>query len=184
MLDLLSQVCDAVSSNAILPETSDNVNDYKGFLRVMDWRIRSLPIPKVTDSNGDISDDATLVMQLYQLATLVYLNRSSEGLIDQPTRMQQHIDEAFAIFPRLSYCKQQFPIHIIGCEARTDQQRAIILDVISRTEKMNSSRSFFYCKSILQAFWAQDDLAYGNNISYRDKLTSVMQLCKIVPTFI
>ncbi|RYP12905.1 hypothetical protein DL765_007121 [Monosporascus sp. GIB2] len=71
----------------------------QGILEVIDLRIRSLPIPKGTDDNDDVSDDATLVMQLYQLAMLWYLNRSPEGLIDQPIRTQQHVDEAFAIFP-------------------------------------------------------------------------------------
>jgi hypothetical protein len=36
----------------------------------------------------------------------------------------------------------------------------------------------------LQAVWAQDDLANGNNISYRDKLTSVMSHCLLVPSFV
>lgn len=115
---------------------------------------------------------------------LVYLNRSSEGLIDRPARMQQQIDKSFAIFNRLNCCKQQFPILIIGCEARTDEQRVVILDVISRTEKLGSSRPCNYLKRILQAVWAQDDLADGNNISYRDKLTSVMSHCIIIPCFV
>ncbi|KAE8373968.1 fungal-specific transcription factor domain-containing protein [Aspergillus bertholletiae] len=184
MLNLLSQVCDTVSSGVSPPETGGNVDDYKSFLEVLDWRVRSLPIPKVPDDDDHASDDATLVMQLYQLAILLFLNRSFEGLIDQPIRRQQHIDNAFAILPLLGSCKQQFPIFVIGCEARTDEQRAVVLDVISRTEKMNSSRSLNYCKRILQAVWAQDDLANGNNISYRDKLTSVMSHCQIVPSFV
>src|SRR5699024_4351633 len=129
-------------------------------------------------------DDATLVMQLYQLAILVFLNRIFEGLLDRPIRTQQHIDKAFDILSRLSSCKQQFPIHVICCEARTDEQRAVALDVISRTEKMRSSRCLSYCKSILQAVWAQDDLADGNNVGYREKLTAVMSHCLIVPSFV
>ena len=82
---------------------------------------------------------------------LVYLNRSSEDTIDQPIRTQQQIDQAFAILPRLSSCKQQFPIYIIDCESRTDKQRAVILDIILRTEKLSSSRSFNHCKKLLQA---------------------------------
>lgn len=180
MLNLLSQVCDTVSSRAISPETSDSVHDYKSFVEVLDWRIRTLPIPKVTEDD----DDATLVMKLYQLAMLLYLNRSSEGLIDQPIRTKQQIDQAFAILPRLTSCKQQFPIYIIGCESRTDEQRAVILDLISRTEKMGSSRFFDYCKRLLQASWAQDDLAEWNNISYCNKLSSIISLAKIVPAFV
>lgn len=180
MLNLLSQVCDTVSNSPISPETNDNVYDHKSFVQVLDWRIRSLPIPTVTEDH----DDATLVMKLYQLAMLLYLNRSSEGLIDQPIRTQQHIDQAFAILPRLSSCKQQFPIYIIGCESRTDEQRAATLDVISRTEKMGSSRLFHHCQRLLQASWAQDDLAEWNNISYRSKLSSIMGLAKTVPAFV
>ncbi|GIJ91133.1 hypothetical protein Asppvi_010098 [Aspergillus pseudoviridinutans] len=145
MLNLLSQVCDAVSSGAIPPETSDNMDDYKCFLEVLDWRVRRLSIPKVPDDNDPVSDDTTLVMQLYQLAILLFLNRSFEGVILQPIRTQQHIDRAFAILLQLSSCKQQFPIFVVGCEARTDEQRAVVLDVISRTEKMSSSRSLDYC---------------------------------------
>ena len=183
MLNLLSQVCDTVSSGSIPPQTSGNVDDFKNFLEVLDWRIRSLPIRKFVDDKDHFSDDATLVMQLYQLAILLFLNRNFEALIDQPMRTQQHIDKAFAILPRLSSCKQQFPIYVIGCEARTDEQRAVVLDVISRT-KESSSRSLNYCKRILQAVWAQDDLADGTSIGYRDKLTVVISHCLIVPSFI
>ena len=184
MLDLLSQVRDTISSSVISPDfspdTSDDAHDHKSFVKVLDWRIRSLPIPKVTED----SDDATLVMKLYQLAMLVYLNRSSQGLIDQPIRTQQQIDQAFTILQRLSSCKQQFPIYIIGCESRTDEQRAVILDVILRTEKLSWSRSFNHCKRLLQASWAQDDLAGWNDISYRSKLSSTMGLAEIVPAFV
>lgn len=161
-----------------------NLDDYRGFLEVMDWRIRSLPVPKLSDHDGHASDNTTMVLQLYQLAMLLYLDRSSEGLINQPARTQEHIEKAFAIFPRLSSCEQQFPIHVIGCEARTDEQRAVILDLIYKTEKLSSSRSFYYCRRILQAVWAQDDLGERSDMSYRHKLTSLLKHCKNVPTFV
>ncbi|KAF1919309.1 fungal-specific transcription factor domain-containing protein [Ampelomyces quisqualis] len=184
ILNLLSEACAAMSSSVIPTETSDSMDDHKGFLVVTDWRIRTIPMPKITDDDNDVLDDATLVIHLYQLATLVFLNRMSEGVIDQPIRTQQYIDKAFDILPRLRFCKQQFPIHVIGCEARTDEQRAVVLDVIARTERMSCSRSFNYCKRILQAVWAQDDLREGNNISYPDMLTSVISHCVIVPAFV
>ncbi|KAH8716741.1 fungal-specific transcription factor domain-containing protein [Phaeosphaeriaceae sp. PMI808] len=184
MLNFLSQICDAVSSCAIALETSENIDDYKGFLEVLDWRMRTLPMPEVTDEDDKISNDATLVVHLYRLAILVLLSRCFEGLIDQPVRVQQYIEKAFAILPRLSSCKHQFPIHVIGCEARTDEQRAVVLDLISRTEKLSLSRSFNYCTRILQAVWAQDNLGDGNNLGYHAKLTSVISHCAIVPAFV
>jgi hypothetical protein len=196
MLDLLSQVCDTLSSSdGKLPSAShrNSGEDYKGFLAVLDWRIRTLPISKVKLTDDDTfsppftNDDGTLVMQLYQLAILLFFNRSVEDIIEpHPIRMQQHIEKAFAILPRLfSGCKAQFPIYIIGCEARTDVQRAIILDAISRTEEMSSSRSWNSFKRILQATWAQDDLANADdNINYRERLSLVLSHCMIVPCFV
>ena len=58
-------------------------------------------------------------------------------------RTLQHIDKAFAILLRLSFCKPQVLIYVIGGEARTDEQRAIVLNVISMIE-MSSSRSYYY----------------------------------------
>nr|A0A1J0HSR1.1 RecName: Full=Transcription factor iacI; AltName: Full=Iso-A82775C biosynthesis cluster protein I [Pestalotiopsis fici W106-1]APC57600.1 regulator [Pestalotiopsis fici] len=176
MMDLLSQICD-LSNSAIPTGTSDEVDNYKGFLKVLDWRIRSLPI------KGD-NDGEMLLMKLYQLALLLFLNRSFEGLIDQPIRMQQQIGQAFAILPRLSSCRQQFPIYVIGCEARTDEQRAAVLDLITKTEKMSTSRSFNHCRTLLQAVWTQDDLAEWDDISYRAKLTLVISRCAVAPIFV
>lgn len=184
MLDLLAQICEAEASREGMLVKNDNIEDYKSFLRVMDFRIRRLPIPKATDDNNDSTLDEILSMELYQLCMMIYLDRSSQGLINQPTRTQQHIDRAFELLPRLGSCRQQFPVHIIGCEAKTDEQRTTVLDLISRTDKTRTSRSFYYSRKILQAVWAQDDLAHGKNLAYREKLTLVLTHCLTIPSFV
>jgi hypothetical protein len=45
------------------------------------------------------------------------------------------------------------------CEARTDEDRVVILDLISRTEENTSVRSLQGIKGIIQSLWVQDDLA-------------------------
>lgn len=184
LLSLLAQVCDAVHDGGELYSTSTgNLDDYRSFIQVLDWRIRTLQIPEAPESDHNV-DEETLTTQLYQLATLIFLNRNFEELIHKPTRTQQHIDKAFAILARLTSCKQQFPIHIIGCEARTDEQRATVLDLIDSTEKLCSSRSLSYTKRIIEAFWAQDDLSNGIDTSYSDRLTTILSQCQIVPSFV
>jgi hypothetical protein len=133
----------------------------------------------VPSTSGDSQDK--LVLELYQLAMLVYLNRANPKL-SPPSRTQQQIDRGFEIFTQLHSCPRQFPIFILGCEARSDDQRAVILDLICKTEEGVSTRSFNYCRELLQALWAQDDLASGD-IDYLDKLSYVICCCKIVPTF-
>ncbi|GAB1319906.1 Fungal-specific transcription factor domain-containing protein [Madurella fahalii] len=93
------------------------------------------------------------------------------------------IDKAFGIFATLGSCERQFPVFILGCEARNDDQRAVVLDLISRTEKNISSRSFNLVRLLLQALWAQDDLADGNT-NYWKRLSYVISCCRIMPTFV
>lgn len=184
LLSLLAQVCDAVHDGGGLSSTSTgNLDDYRSFIQVLDWRIRSLPLVEAHNAEQDLDEEA-LTAQLYQLATLIFLNRNFEDQINKPARTQQHIDKAFSILAKLSFCKQQFPLHVIGCEARTDEQRATVLDLIDSTERLHSSRSLSYTKRIIEACWAQDDLSNGVDTSYSDRLTTILSQCQIVPSFV
>lgn len=117
------------------------------------------------------------------MAMLVYLYRATGNLLNQVTRIQQQVDAAFDMITQLSSCDRQFPVFVLGCEARGDEQRAAVLDLISKSERNASSRSFNYVKVILQAIWAQDDLADGDT-NYWDKLSYVISCCSVLPTFV
>ena len=159
---------DTVDTTSV--EMSD---DHREYLKILDWRIRMIP-------TADAMDEA------FQLATLIYLNRVLGPLLDnQPLRTQQRIDKAFAVLSQLRSCERQFPVFVLGCEARTDNQRAIILDLISRTEDNVASRSFKHVKLLLEVIWAQDDLVDGQrkDLSYRNKLSSTMSRCADPPCF-
>ena len=148
--------------------------DHREYLKILDWRIRNTP-------------KADAIGEAFELATLIYLNRTSRPLLDdQPLRTQQRIDKAFAVLSQLNSCERQFPVFVLGCEARTDNQRAIVLDLISRTEGNVASRSFNHVKLLLEALWAQDDLVDGHHgdISYWNKLSSTMSRCVNPPCFV
>lgn len=181
ILGLLSQICEKVSADDTLSTSLKTKNDYMSFVQILEWRIKGVQLD-FQDSSIDTVSKATLIMRLYQLSMLVYLNRACEVFHKHSTKTQAYVDEAFAIFRRLEACEWQFPVFIIGCEAHTDEQRIIILDLISRTEKKRSSRSFNYVQHLSQAIWAQDDLTAGTS-SYWDKLSAIITSCSIVPSF-
>ncbi|KAF1846635.1 uncharacterized protein K460DRAFT_395983 [Cucurbitaria berberidis CBS 394.84] len=178
-LQLLSEVCDAVSARPDDNMSGQKLEEYKGFLEVLDWRIRNL----AASTTDDEISEMTTVTQLFQLAMLVYLNRATENLLDQSVRTQQQIEKGFALLSQLASCERQFPVFVLGCEARTDDQRTIILDLIARTESRDSSRSFNHVKLLVQAVWAQDDLANWG-LKYWDKLSSIISCCTIVPSLV
>ncbi|KAI0871072.1 fungal-specific transcription factor domain-containing protein [Hypoxylon argillaceum] len=180
ILSLLSQICDIVDRVPEELEAEDGLENLKKYIQILDWRIRTLAVPKVKDENSDAANRLALLLQLFQLAMLLFLTRSFESLTGQSLRMQQYVSRAFSIIPDLKYCRQHFPIYVTGCEARTDEQRIAVLDLISRTEKVDLSRSYDALKKILVAVWVQDDLAGESNTSYREKLSTVMSHCEFV----
>lgn len=177
--ELLSEFCEALPGPSSEIATKEGLEDHKGFLRILDWRTRTVPVFLEPDENPEMAT----IIELYRLAILVYINRVSENLLDQAARIQRYIDQAFALFSQLTSCERQFPIFILGCEARTDDQRATIMGLISRTENKISSRSFNHITLLLHAVWAQDDLADGE-LNYSRKLTSIISLCNIAPSLV
>lgn len=187
ILDHLSQICEKVPSDGTANTAFDSLEDYKGFLSVLDWRIRNIrtaieyePGEKMVST----ADTIMLPLQLYKLSLLIYLERISGNMLSPVIKISQHVEEAFAMLPRLSSCEYHFPVFFVGCEARTDEQRVMVLDLISRTEAKSSSRSYKYVVNVLQAIWAQDDLAGGGNMGYGEMLSSVITRCLVTPTFV
>ncbi|KAI1819499.1 fungal-specific transcription factor domain-containing protein [Xylaria intraflava] len=152
-----------------LHETTASKEEY---IKILDWRIRTISTTNALD-------------EAFQLAALVYLDRIT-GSYAHPPRTQQYIDDAFLLFSKLEYCERQFPLFIVGCEAQSDEQRTILLDLISRSEGNAASRSYCHLKLLLEAIWAQDDLAdkQSGNIEYRHKLISTMSRCSFAPCLV
>lgn len=122
---------------------------------------------------------------IFQFSTLVLLNRVSCGVISQPAKVQRLTHDAFAALSQLSSCERQFPIFVLGCEAQTDQQRKIVLDIISRTEGTLASRNFNQVKQLLESIWAQDELADGQarDHNYWNRLLCTTSRCTTTPCF-
>ncbi|KAJ5833245.1 hypothetical protein N7474_001556 [Penicillium riverlandense] len=179
-LKLLAEVCNTVATAPPHVLSSQGSDSFKSYLKILAWRIRSVVISDNTI--GGRSDMAALV-ELFQLATLVYLSRIFGNTFEPAFETQQRIERAFNIFSQLSSCDRQFPLLILGCEARTDAERCTVLDLISRTEERTSSRSLFLTKKLIQAIWVQDDLSQGH-IVYTEKLSAILTCCTILPTFV
>lgn len=159
---------------------SKEADNFKSYLKILAWKVRSISF---SDTIIDENPSLAALVELFQLATLIYLNRAFGNILESAAETQQRVERAFGIFSELSSCERQYPLFILGCEARTDAERYIILDLISRTEKGDSSRSLFITKKLIQAIWVQDDLSQ-DEIDYTEKLSAIMSCCTILPTFV
>ncbi|MCJ1314258.1 hypothetical protein MMC25_007938 [Agyrium rufum] len=179
ILELLAELSETVIAQRRDPASLQQIEGHMEYLRILEWRIRNVAIEIKPSSGGE----DTVVPELFKFATLVYLNRISDDLLDQASSIKVIITDAFAMFSKLRSCERQYPLFILGCEARTDEQRLTILDLISRTEKQSSSRSLVHVKLLLQAVWAQDDLS-DTELDYWDKMSSIISCCTIVPSLV
>ncbi|KAJ8111931.1 hypothetical protein ONZ43_g5506 [Nemania bipapillata] len=177
---LLSDLCDAVSAYPISADPAEMTSEHISFLKILDWKTRNISVEDITQ--GD-TDNARMNAELYKLAILVYLNRASNDALGQAAVTQRYVDQGFAQLARMESCQHQFPLFVLGLDARTDEQRVAILELISRTSQTDASRSLEQIRVLMQASWAQEDLANGN-ISYLTSLSYVFGCCRNVPSFV
>ncbi|KAL5001868.1 hypothetical protein BDV10DRAFT_191872 [Aspergillus recurvatus] len=66
---------------------------------------------------------------------------------------ENRIQNAFTTSAQIIMCERQFPLFILGCEARTEHERSTILDLNTRTEEQASFRSLYLLRKIIEAIW-------------------------------
>lgn len=168
---ILTEACDvlAVKQNSV----SLDRKHYSKFMPDLSWRLASL--------SGSVTADP--VLELFYIAMVVYLNRATGNLLEPETKTQQRISRAFTMLASMKLCERQFPLFILGCEARTDEDRRMVLDLVDRTDLAVSSRWMFLTRAFIKKVWVQDDLADGE-LDYMDKLSAIMSTCKILPPLV
>jgi len=181
-LRLISEVFNLVWE---LSDTCSSGVSHRNLLTILEWKIRKLPVleeHKHPHPGQTVTEDS-MMQEVVQLTLLVYIERVTGSSPGQSENMRSRIGRAFAIFSLVETWQRQFPLLILGCEARTDEERLVILDLISRTEENTSVRSLGSMKGILQSLWAQDDLA-ERELGYTDKIRAVLSSSEILPSFI
>ncbi|KZL65479.1 zinc-finger transcription factor [Colletotrichum tofieldiae] len=151
ILNLLSDVCERLL-DPWDPRSRDE--DYHNSLKALERRAEILSLQDVAEEDTDI----ILGAKIWQMATRVYLARASQNQWEPSTNLDSVIDEGFVRITSFYSCRHFFPMFILSCEARTDERRAAILDLISRTERSARTRSLKGLRDMIQSIWVQQDL--------------------------
>ena len=162
-------------------------DEYENSLRCLENRITNIvPLaPEVI--SGTISALSTAwvaTMELFKLAALIYLKRASRNFSGTSLQIHAMVERAYILLDDLETFNPAFPLLIIGCEARTDEQRMRILEHIERAMKTSSLRSLYGLQNILQQIWVQDDLAVDYELDYLNRLDAVISSYRIMPSFV
>ena len=181
-LDILSLTCSAVLPRA---HSTFQSEEHKQQLNSLELRLISLrQYDNFATSTPREQSRTDLVAELYRLAGLVYLHRGGrrarEGF--QPT--ESILKKAFSIIEQLEYCETVWPLFIIGCEARSDEQRVLIHETFSKCLKRRDTDNIRSIGKMIQASWIQDDLSEDEEIDYQLKINALISANTVLPIFI
>ncbi|KAI1735006.1 fungal-specific transcription factor domain-containing protein [Xylaria scruposa] len=183
-INLLEETYKAVSAKRSKQRPVEEQEDYLKYLRILEFKIRKSLLSNVAH---DDDTNAQLVTELFTLALLVYLGRATSDLLPELVdKTEQHIEKAFSIFPIIERCDRQFPLFVLGCEAQSEEQRVVYLELVSRTQSRSQAAPLVQVEALVKASWAQSDLAdhSGLKFDYIEKLNALISSCKVMPTFV
>ena len=180
VIELLGEVSDATSARLPVDAAREDRGKHVNFLKILGCRIQKVVI---SAEDAEHRPEPQQIMDLFRSALLVYLYRANQEFLGSTSETQERVDHSFEVLARLRFCDRQFPIFVFGCEARTEEQRRVILDVMARTEETVPCRSYQYMRTILAGFWSQDDLADGH-VEYSQRLGRVLRWCTNLPAFV
>ncbi|KAI1274477.1 fungal-specific transcription factor domain-containing protein [Xylaria sp. FL0933] len=184
IVDLLEETYRAVSAKHSRQRSVEEQAEYFNYLRILYFKLRQTISSNIAH-DGD--ENTQLVTELFSLALLTYLGRATSDLLPElGDKIEQHIERAYCIFSNLEYCDRQFPLLILGCEARNEEERIVFLDLLSRTQDRSQAAPLVQVETLVKASWAQSDLAdhAGLKFDYVEKLNALISSCKVIPTFV
>ncbi|KAH7140876.1 fungal-specific transcription factor domain-containing protein [Dactylonectria macrodidyma] len=180
VLDLLSEICDSILDPSDSKYHSD---EYRQYLKVLEWRVRRISINDQESASNASEMNVTQANKLYQLAALTYINRASQNSAGQSEKVLEWVKEAFLILSRINTCKAPLPLFVFGCEASSDEMRAIILNLISATERVSHMQSLEQVKSMLEFIWVQNDIA-DIRMDYTDQISRIFGSSEVLPAMV
>ncbi|UKZ82852.1 hypothetical protein TrVFT333_010652 [Trichoderma virens FT-333] len=173
VLEPIAAVCD------ILVEPHDpraQATEYQNRLRSLESTLINNPVPKTTITESDEGED--VIAELYQLATLIYLFNGSASSFIVDHQLDGLIDRGFYLIRKLNTCQRSFPLLILGSEARNDEERMLLLELIYKTGAKHNDSSLMRIRAGLEMVWSQRDLEADedeySDLSYLHRLDTVI----------
>lgn len=161
--------------------------EYETSLRCLENKITNTVLLAPEGISETMSSSSTAwvaTMEIFKLAALIYLKRASRNFSGTTPQIEAMVERAYVLLADLETFNPAFPLLIIGCEARTDEQRMGMLEHIGRAMKGSSLSGLVGLQNILQQIWVQDDLAVGYELDYLNKLDVVITSYRIMPNFV
>ncbi|SCO90463.1 uncharacterized protein FRV6_14591 [Fusarium oxysporum] len=156
--------------------------EYRNSLRRLEAQVDDLiasPVP------NDLNPESAFALELYRVATRIYIARASQSPWEAPAVLDSLVDALFNGPVASCTCIHFFPLLILACESRRDDQRVAILNLIDRTQRDARIRSMKAVTNAIQAVWVQQDLHADSEVlvNYMDLLSIGISSSSSIPSF-
>lgn len=111
-------------------------------------------------SLGSMLDESAVlrIAELYRLAALIYSERACRRNTRSSVKVANLVQNAMSILEELQMCTAAWPLFIVGCEAETDSQRHLTLQLLKRSAEYRKSDNILWTEKLIKGIWKQDDL--------------------------
>jgi hypothetical protein len=182
VLNVIAKICDHVRERddprLDMTETTEALNSLERRLICTKPYINHENESELSILDQDVMD----VAELYRLAGLIYLYRAGKKFSSSKPNVKLAVDDGFKIAARLGTCTRAFPLVILGCDARCDDDRIIILELFRKTQNNRKVGNLTRAQQFIEAFWAQDDM-HPTELDYVTKLDGIISQSKDFPSF-
>ncbi|KAK0640631.1 fungal-specific transcription factor domain-containing protein [Cercophora newfieldiana] len=97
--------------------------------------------------------------RFYSYAVNIYLLRVAQGLPSSLPAVSSLIDSAFETLSSLPFCERPWPIFVVALEARTEDERWVVLDKIDAAIRAKPLGNMAVAREMVTRAWVQKDFA-------------------------
>lgn len=98
-----------------------------------------------------------LTAELYRIAAVLYLRAICPN-IDSTNQTPLWLDQAFKVLASLEICTSPWPLFVVACESKVDEQRIVILRSLDRMDQDRKIGNVYVLRSLIENYWKQQDL--------------------------
>lgn len=121
------------------------------------FRLKQQPPANYADQPVKERTKIILTADFYHTATVLYL-RSICPNVDATNQTAAWLNRAFEILAGLEICTSPWPLFVVACESRTDEQRIVILQTLDQMDTDRKIGNVYVLRNLIENYWKQRDL--------------------------
>ncbi|KAI1615281.1 fungal-specific transcription factor domain-containing protein [Exophiala viscosa] len=122
--------------------------------------------------------------EFYHLAALIYFRRQIVQQPSQSRSVQRLVERALSLIAKMEVCTSPWPLFVVACEVRIDEQRLQILQTLKKMELHRRIGNIGVTRMIVEAFWKQQDLVVHDTAKTVMDWRNIVDMAQMTPSFI